>query len=77
MATELATELMHELKANAKRWFIAFVVMVVLEVLTIAGFIAYCALPVEESKTVQMENDSGDANYVGGDNVGEINNGKN
>lgn len=57
MATELATELMHELKANAKRWFIAFVVMVVLEVLTIAGFIAYCSLPVEEGVVTQEMQD--------------------
>ena len=57
MATELATELMHELKANAKRWFIAFVVMVVLELLTIVGFIAYCSLPVEEGVVTQEMQD--------------------
>lgn len=44
----LATELLHELKASTKRWFIAFCVMVVLEVATIAGFLWYISLPVEE-----------------------------
>lgn len=50
----LATELLHELKASARRWFIAFCVMVVLEIATIAGFLWYISLPVEESNyTVQ------------------------
>ena len=44
----LATELLHELKASAKRWFIAFILMTVLEILTIAGFLWYISLPVEE-----------------------------
>lgn len=44
----LATELLHELKASAKRWFIAFCIMVVLEIATIAGFLWYISLPVEE-----------------------------
>lgn len=44
----LATELLHELKATSKRWFIAFCIMVVLEVATIAGFLWYISLPVEE-----------------------------
>lgn len=43
-----ATELLHEVKASAKRWFIAFIIMVVVEVLTIAGFLWYISLPVEE-----------------------------
>lgn len=43
-----ATELLHEVKAGAKRWFIAFIIMVVVEVLTIAGFLWYISLPVEE-----------------------------
>ena len=45
----LATELLHELKASSKRWFIAFIIMVVVEVLTIAGFLWYISLPVEET----------------------------
>lgn len=44
----LATELLHEIKATSKRWFIAFCIMVVLEIATIAGFLWYISLPVEE-----------------------------
>ncbi len=44
----LATELLHEIKASSKRWFIAFCVMCVLEIATIVGFLWYISLPVEE-----------------------------
>ena len=44
----LATELLHELKASSKRWFIAFCIMVAVEVATIGGFLWYISLPVEE-----------------------------
>lgn len=47
----LATELLHELKASSKRWFIAFCIMVAVEVLTIGGFLWYISLPVEEYTT--------------------------
>lgn len=68
----LASEILAELKASARRWFIAFLVMLGIEVGTIAGFLWYISLPVEE--TVQVENEDGNANYVGGDISGEINN---
>ena len=47
----LATELLKEIKASAKRWFIAFLVMVGIEFATIAGFLWYISLPVEEVET--------------------------
>ena len=47
----LATELLKEVKASAKRWFIAFLVMVGIEFATIAGFLWYISLPVEEVST--------------------------
>lgn len=72
--TTLATEILHELKASAKRWFIAFIVMICVEVVTIGGFLWYISLPAEE--TVSVENDSGNANYVGNDMTGDINNGE-
>lgn len=68
----LASEILAELKASARRWFIAFLVMLGIEVATIAGFLWYISLPVDE--TVQVENDEGNANYVGGDVRGIINN---
>ena len=73
--TTLASELLHELKATSKRWFIAFCIMVVLELATIIGFRWYISLPVDES-VVSVENDSGNANYVGADMNGVINNGE-
>lgn len=68
----LATEILQELKASARRWFIAFLVMLGIEVATIGGFLWYISLPVDE--TVSVENDEGNANYVGGDVVGDVNN---
>ena len=68
----LATELLHEIKASAKRWFIAFCVMVVLEVATIIGFLWYVSLPVDEYSIEQDATDrslnviSG-GNYSGGE----------
>lgn len=72
--TTLAMEILKELKASAKRWFIAFIIMLCIEVATIVGFFWYLSLPVEEYVTV--ENDSGNANYVGNDMNGVIDNGK-
>lgn len=71
----LASELLHELKVTSKRWFIAFCIMVFLEFATIAGFMWYISLPVDES-IVSVENDDGNANYVGADMNGVINNGE-
>ena len=45
----LASELLHELKVTSKRWFMAFCIMVFLEFATIAGFMWYISLPVDES----------------------------
>lgn len=66
----LATELLHEVKANGKRWFRAFLIMVVLEIATILGFIWYISLPIEEY-TIEQESDNASRNFViGGDNYG-------
>lgn len=69
----LATELLHELKASAKRWFIAFIIMVVLEVLTIGGFLWYIILPVEEYTYEQSAEDIQDSDvrqFIGGEDYG-------
>lgn len=68
----LATELLHEIKASVKRWFIAFLVMCILEVLTIAGFLYYISLPIEEYH-IEQEADNGSFNNVS--NQGEVTNG--
>lgn len=51
--TTLASEILAELKASAKRWFIAFLIMLGIEVATIAGFLWYISLPVDESVNSQ------------------------
>ena len=64
----LAYELLVELKHSAKRWFVAFCVMVFLELITIAGFIWYISLPSEE---YYIEQEAGDRSFnnVSGGNV--------
>jgi len=69
----LASELLHQIKMNARRWFIAFCIMIGIEILTIAGFLWYISLPTEE---VQIQSDSGNANYIGRDLEGGLYNGE-
>lgn len=71
--TGLATELLQELKSSSKRWFIAFCVMVALELSTIAGFMWYISLPAEECSTTQSleDIDGNNINQIGGDMYGE------
>ena len=59
----LATEILKEIKASARRWFIAFLVMCGIEICTISGFLWYISLPVEE--TVTVENEDGNTSYIG------------
>lgn len=68
----LATEILQELKASARRWFIAFLIMLTVEIATVGGFLWYLSLPTEE--TVTVENEDGNANYIGGDVSGNVNN---
>ena len=66
----LATELLHEIKMSAKRWFIAFLVMVGVEACTIAGFLWYITLPVDEvTYTQEMDEIDGSTatQVIGGD----------
>lgn len=72
--TTLATEILQEVKASARRWFIAFIIMLCVEIATVAGFLWYLSLPVDE--TVTVENDEGNANYIGRDVTGNVNNNK-
>ena len=69
---KFAIELLREIKASAKRWFIAFCVMVGLEIVTIAGFMWYITLPVDEySVSYEQEADNeGNNTIIGGDNYG-------
>ena len=71
----LATEMLKEIKATSRRWFIAFIVTLVLWFGTIGVFLWYISLPAEE--TVSIENEDGNANYIGNDMNGDITNGEN
>ena len=75
--TTLASEILAELRTSARRWFIAFLVMLSIEIATIAGFLWYLSLPVEQ-ETVTVENEDGNAMYLGDANsvIGGIHNGK-
>ena len=64
--TTLASELLAEVKASARRWFIAFLIMLCMEIATVAGFLWYISLPVDE---VAIENDEGNAVYIGDENT--------
>jgi len=66
-----ATELLREIKQSAKRWFIAFCVMVGLEIGTIAGFLWYITLPVDETVIEQGVEDIDNSNI--NQNVGDYN----
>ena len=55
-----ATEMLKELKANAKRWFIAFIVALVLWFITIGLFVWYINQPIEE--TIETTEYTQDAN---------------
>ena len=76
MEEKLATELLHEIKAQSKRWFIAFLVVLVLWFSTIGIFIWYVSLPTEVEELVNVENEDGLTSYVGSDMSGDINYGK-
>ena len=71
----LATELLHELKASAKRWFIIAVIELIVILAMAGGFVWYLSLPVEDEVVSVESEDGGNANYVGNDMTGAIYNG--
>lgn len=67
-----ATELLREVKASARRWFVAFVIMCIIEIATICGFLWYISLPVETGDSTSYEQnmedvDGGDMKQIIGD----------
>lgn len=66
----LASEMLHELKASNRRWFIAFLVVLSLWFTTIGVFFWYISLPVEDM-TVSQEVDGDTNSLIGiGDSYG-------
>ena len=72
-AMPLATELLKEVQISAKRWFIIAIVELLIILSMAGGFVWYLSLPIDE---VVVENDDGNATYVGDDLTGAIYNGK-
>ena len=69
----LATELLKEIQISAKRWFIIAIVELLIILSMAGGFVWYLSLPIDE---VVVENDNGNAAYVGNDLTEAIYNGK-
>ena len=66
----LALEMLKELKANSKRNFIAFVVVLILWFATIGIFIWYINQPIEETTITQSADTQGDESPID-QNIGE------
>lgn len=64
----LATEMLHEIKISARRWFIAFIIMSCVELITILFFVWYISLPTDVSETTTIEQEADNASMnIGGD----------
>lgn len=51
----LATEMLREVKANSKRWFIIAIIELIILLFTITLFIAYLNTPIEETETTYTQ----------------------
>lgn len=69
--------IMTHFSMTIKRLIIILVVTLVLWAATIAGFLWYISLPIEEVATTYVENADGNANYIGNDMNGDFNYGEN
>lgn len=69
----LASELLHEIKATSRRWFILFIITLIVLFATNLCWLYAWNLPYEETTTAvtQDSGDNGDNNYIGND--GDIN----
>lgn len=59
-----------------KRLIITLIIVLILWATTIAGFLWYISLPIEETSCVEVENEDGNANYIGNDMIGDFNYGE-
>lgn len=74
--TNLATEILKELKTTNKRMFAALCISMAINIAVVAGFLWYISLPVDMENVTVESTASGHANFVDGDMSGVINNGK-
>lgn len=66
--------IMNHFSAIIKRLVMLCIALLVALLMTIAGFLWYISLPVEEGSTVTVDSKDGNANYIGNDMKGDINN---
>lgn len=73
MEEKLTLELLKEVKANAKKWFVISIILLVILFASNMAWLYYWNLPSEEVTTQidQANEDEGDNNYIG--NNGDIN----
>ena len=50
MEESFATEMLRELKANSKRWFVIAIIELVILIFTITMFIGYLNTPIEKTE---------------------------
>ena len=75
----LAMEMLRELKKSSKRWFIAFIVVLVMLFATNIGWMIYegqFEIVTETEETIVDSEDNGMATYLENSNAGDINYGK-
>lgn len=65
-----ATEMIDELKATSKRWFVLFLVVLFLWFATIGLFVWYISLPSEDVEIEQAADNDSYNQVIGGDYVG-------
>lgn len=66
----LASELLAELKATNKRYFVMLITVMLLWFATVGVFVWYISLPVEETEIEQEVDDSNYNQIIGGDYIG-------
>ena len=72
---KLALDLLHELKSSCRRWFIAFIIAIVMLFATNLAWLYAWNLPTDSESTTISSDDNSNANYINGQ--GDITNGGN
>ncbi len=73
MEEKLTLELLKEVKANAKKWFVISIILLVILFASNMAWLYYWNLPSEDYTVEQHNEDEGDNNIIG--NNGDINDG--
>lgn len=68
--------IMTQFSMIVKRLIVLLVITLLLWVATIAGFLWYISLPIEDISSVNVENETGNASYIGNDMNGDFNYGE-